>query len=141
MLALLLLALTTTPVTVSRVVDGDTIHVDDGRDDITIRVLGIDCPEPHRNATCRKHGAAQCETEIPLGRAATKRARELLRPGDTVSIEGGEKVDRYGRTLAYVRLPDGRDYGLLMLREGICSDYSAKYPHPRQAEYRAAERR
>ena len=110
--------------TVVRVVDGDTLHVRRGGADVTVRLLGIDCPESHRNRNrhCAKH-AGGCEAELPRGQAAAERARELLRPGDQVALEDVAGVDRYGRTLARVRLGDGRDYGELMLREGWCPRY------------------
>ena len=56
MLAILLAA-----ATVIRVVDGDTLHVRDNGDDVTIRVLGIDCPESKHNAKCRKGGVEACD--------------------------------------------------------------------------------
>lgn len=146
-LAFAVLAIAATSVSpVVRVIDGDTlVVVDDGVR--TVRVLGIDCPEAHANAKCWRdeemgHGA--CLANLPLGRAAAARARELL-VGQLVTLEPsvpGAKLlrDRYGRTLAYVRLEDGRDFGLAMVTEGYCADFGWKYPHPRGAEYVAAER-
>jgi Staphylococcal nuclease homologue len=54
----------------------------------------------------------------------------------TLEPEGAQLHDRYGRVLAYVRLPDGSDLGLTLLREGLCADATASYPHPRTAQYR-----
>ncbi|TAL29043.1 MAG: hypothetical protein EPN98_21615 [Phenylobacterium sp.] len=130
---------------VLRVVDGDTFVVSAGPRPVTIRVLGIDCPESHRNAKCERDGArggATCAEQVPRGQAATARARELLIGRDVV-LEPARpceslKPDVYRRTLAYVRLPDGADFGLELVREGLCADYGWKYPHPRMVEYRAA---
>lgn len=61
--------------------------------------------------------------------------------GAAVTIAYGKhRRDRYGRTLAYLTKADGVDFGLEMLTEGLCADYSAKYPHPRQDAYRAAKK-
>ncbi len=38
-----------------------------------------------------------------------------------------------------MRLDDGRDYGLVMVRGGHCEDFGWKYPHPRSKEYMKAQ--
>jgi micrococcal nuclease len=132
------------PTPVARVVDGDTIVLASSPP-LTVRVLGIDCPEAHANAKCfrdEREGMGECRAGLPRGRTAAARARELL-AGGAVTLEPakpGAKLahDRYGRTLAYVRLADGRDFGLIMVSEGLCSDFGWKYKHPRGAEYVAA---
>ena len=53
-----------------------------------------------------------------------------------MTLEGPFSRDPFGRRLAYVRLPDGQDYGMLMIREGRCEDFGWKYPHPRSGTYR-----
>ena len=103
-----------------------------------VRLLGIDCPESSRNSKCRRGGEAACKAEVKLGKAATRRAKELAPERAEVTIEA-HGHDRYGRTLAYVMLPDGRDLGLTLLREGVCADWSTRYPHPRSATYKAAK--
>lgn len=133
---------------VLRVIDGDTFVVSADPRPLTIRVLGIDCPESHRNAKCERdgaHGGATCADQVPRGQAAAARARELL-GGRDVILEPrapGEPIahDRYGRTLAYVRLSDGTDFGHELVAEGLCEDFGWKYPHPRGAEYRAVAAR
>lgn len=125
---------------ITRVSDGDTFQVTtaSGRD--KVRVLGIDCPESTHNAKCERdgrRGLEDCDTQVPKGIAAKRRAQELL-DGATVALEGPSSRDVFGRRLAYIRLPDGQDYGLLMIREGRCADFGWKYPHPRSATYRTA---
>lgn len=135
------------PVPVARVIDGDTLVVASSPP-VTVRVLGIDCPELHANAKCfrdEREGLGDCRAGLPRGRAAATRARELV-AGAAVTLEparpGVELArDRYGRTLAYVRLPDGRDFGLVLVTEGLCSDFGWKYPHPRGGAYLAAQGR
>lgn len=125
---------------VEKVVDGDTLTVRvDGRR-VKIRVLGIDCPESHPNEKCARdgrEGRRGCREQVPLGRQAARRAAQLLKHR-TVTLEGPTKTDLYDRTLAYVRLPDGRDFGAVMIAEGLCEDFGWKHPHPRmkQKQYR-----
>jgi micrococcal nuclease len=53
------------------------------------------------------------------GRAARQVLRELIPVGTIVKLESDvQKQDRYGRTLAYVYLPDGRQANELMVRTG-----------------------
>ena len=133
------------PADVTAIYDGDTFRLtlDDGTG-ITLRLLGVDCPETHANDKCARDEAAghrSCEEQIPLGLKAKVRAQTLL-ANQRVSLEpgdGGFEWDVYDRLLAYVRLPDDRDLGLVLLEEGLCSDFSWRYPHARQAAYRAAD--
>ena len=81
----------------ARAVDGDTIRTAG----ITVRVIGIDTPE-----------RGECGYA-----AATRATQRLVRKGVKLHNRGG--VDRYGRTLASVRLRDGRDLGSVLLRRGL----------------------
>ena len=127
------------PVTVTRVVDGDTLHVKADGDDVTIRVRGIDCPESRKVKKCGNFRPGLiCKDEIKLGKAAAVEARKLLN-GATVTIEEDAGKDVFRRHLAYVRLSDGRDFGLTMIEFGLCRDFGWKYPHPRMAEYQKAQ--
>jgi micrococcal nuclease len=86
---------------VVRVVDGDTIRVTSEGREQSVRLLGIDTPETHRPGVPIECG----------GPEASRSMEALAPPGTAVSLEpdpGQDRVDRYGRTLAYVRLPDGR---------------------------------
>ncbi len=80
--------------TVTRVVDGDTIHVSvDGRRE-KVRYIGVDTPEPRGGARCFAHAASAFNARLVAGRRVRLTA-------------GVERRDRYGRLLAYVhRLPD-----------------------------------
>lgn len=74
--------------TVTRVIDGDTIVLSDGRH---IRLIGIDAPE---------------EGECYAGEAAADAAHLLL--GQNVHVETDvNELDQFGRTLAYVTLAEG----------------------------------
>jgi micrococcal nuclease len=120
---------------VERVVDGDTIRVvlAGGRSE-SVRMLGIDTPETHRPGVAIECGGPQ----------ASRSLEALLRPGTAVSLEpdpGQDRVDRYGRLLAYVRLRDGR----LAEEEQVESGWATVYvfegkPVSRDAQLRRAMR-
>jgi len=122
----------TTPATVVRVVDGDTVHVQlaDGTSE-TLRLIGIDTPEvvdPRKPVQC-------------YGREASAHAHELL-DGQAVTLEldpsQGER-DKYGRLLAYVWLPDGRNFGETMLAEGYAYEYTYDEPYLYRDQFLAAQ--
>ncbi len=119
--------------TVVRVIDGDTVRLADGR---TMRLAGIDCPESKANVKCRRDGASQCDVEVIRGQSVAQEVRTLLADG-TARAEVLDLGDRYGRALGYVWLADGRDLGQWLIATGRCADWSARYPHPRQAFYGA----
>ena len=111
---------------VVRVADGDTVTVrasGGGRE--RVRVLGIDTPE-----------LGEC------GGAAATRVTRALALGRSVSLETdpsqGDR-DRFGRLLAYVELPGGRDLGAELLRRGLARVYVYDRPFGRLAAYRRAE--
>ena len=82
--------------TVTRVVDGDTIHVrlSDG-DDEDVRYIGIDTPETVKTGT-----PVQC------GGPKAHEVNERLVDGRAVVLRfDAERRDVYGRLLAYVYLP------------------------------------
>jgi micrococcal nuclease len=80
---------------VVRVVDGDTIVVDGGSGPQIVRLLGIDTPE-----TVHPDKPVQC-----YGPEASAYTKHLL-TGRTVELTyDRERVDSYGRWLAYVYLP------------------------------------
>jgi endonuclease YncB( thermonuclease family) len=114
--------------TVTEVVDGDTLDVRlvNGKSE-RVRIVGIDTPE-----------AGEC-----FGARATARARALAL-GRRVTLRGDPTQatrDRYGRLLAYVRLPGGRDLGYQLVAGGFARVYVFDDPFKRLDPYRAAERR
>lgn len=118
---------------VMRVIDGDSIRVSLSGDEVSIRAIGIDAPEPRHPST-----PAQC-----FGREAADRAEELLE-GQTVVLEYDEsqgRFDAYGNTLAYLWLPDGRLYTTVMLEEGFAIEYTFDAPYAHLSEHLEAEAR
>src|SRR3954466_2490636 len=84
--------------TVTRVVDGDTVHVAIDGTDETVRYIGIDTPESVKPGT-----PVQCFAK------AASAANERLVDGRRVRLSyDAERRDRYGRLLAYV-YRDGDD--------------------------------
>jgi micrococcal nuclease len=92
--------------TVTRVVDGDTVEISPSVEGLsTVRLIGVDTPETH--------GATQ-----PYGPEASDFTCQYLE-GKEVSLElDVEKVDPYGRLLAYVYLPNGEMFNEVLVEEG-----------------------
>jgi micrococcal nuclease len=137
------------PARIVRVIDGDTVVVAGANLGPTkVRLLGIDCPETHANEKClrdERDGRGSCRDQLPRGALAKTRALQLL-AGRSVYLEPrypgrAFELDPYNRLLAYIRLDDGRDFGLALVTDGLCEDFSWKYPHPRSAEYLIAQQR
>jgi len=94
-------------VTVSRVVDGDTIEVSPDVDGIReVRLIGVDTPETYGG-------------EEPLGPEASSFATSAL-TGERVALElGEERVDPYGRALAYVWTSQESMFNSRLLADGL----------------------
>lgn len=85
------------PVTVRRVIDGDTVDVVVDGDVRRVRLLNVDAPE-----TVHPDETVQC-----LGPEAAALLRELLPVGTEVTLKyDAERKDRYGRDLAGVVVGD-----------------------------------
>jgi micrococcal nuclease len=101
---------------VVRVVDGDTLVARaDGRT-FYVRLLGIDTPETHRPGTPVECG----------GPEASANMRRLAPAGAPIELEPDptqDRIDRYGRTLAYVWLSDGRLLEDAQLESGWATTY------------------
>ena len=111
---------------VERVVDGDTIIVSGvGR----VRLIGVDTPEsvdPRRPVEF-------------FGKEAGAFTRRLV-DGKRVRLEyDWERTDRYGRTLAYVYLPDGTFVNAEIIRQGYGHAYT-RFPFEHLDRFRQFER-
>ncbi len=88
---------------VTRVVDGDTLHLDvpdDGQRVTKVRLLGIDAPEmgdARTKAIHFAHEATNFAADLALGKVVT-----------VYLDEPAGSRDKYDRLLAYLQLPDGR---------------------------------
>jgi endonuclease YncB( thermonuclease family) len=111
---------------VARAYDGDSLWLVDGRE---VRLIGVNAPELGRDGA----------PDQPLAAAARNRTDRLVR-GKTVQLRYDvERADHYGRTLAYVVLPDGRDLQQLLVREGLAWFIAVAPNVARRDVYRAAE--
>jgi micrococcal nuclease len=111
---------------VERVVDGDTIVVQGvGK----LRLIGVDTP---------KLGDSRPDVE-QMARAAAEFVQRTA-AGKIVRLEyDWQRTDRYGRTLAYAYLPDGRMLNTEIIRAGFGFAYT-KYPFKYQEQFPAIER-
>lgn len=103
---------------VRSVVDGDTIRVDIGGRAMTVRLIGIDTPElrDRRNPSVAPQAFAREATEF------TRRA--LKGQHVRLEFEPTERLDKYGRTLAYVFLDDGTFLNRELVRLGLAHLYT-----------------
>lgn len=107
---------------VTEVVDGDTIKVSTIG---TLRLIGMDTPE-----TKDPRKPVQC-----FGREASNKAKELLSSKKVyLEYDPANKIDKYGRTLAYVYREDGLFYNAEMIKQGFAHSY-VQFPHPRLDEF------
>src|SRR5579875_576605 len=84
------------------ITDGDTITVlTAAKKPFRIRLWGIDAPETGQDFGSR---AKQAASELAFGKTGTIRARD---------------IDRYGRMVAEVILPDGRSMNREIVRQGM----------------------
>ncbi|MCZ6638094.1 MAG: thermonuclease family protein [Alphaproteobacteria bacterium] len=107
--------------TVTKIVDGDTLFLIDGRE---VRLVGIQAPKlPLGRAGFKKWPLAD-EAKVTLGTLARGRRLRIL--------FGGARMDRHGRVLAHLaRASDGLWIQGAMLRLGMARVYS--FPDNRQA--------
>lgn len=98
-------------VKVEKAYDGDTLKLRDGR---KVRLIGIDTPETYSR---KRQIAADIREQ---GEAAHAALQQLLKQsGYQVSLAFGvERFDRYGRTLAHVYLPDGKNLQAWLISRG-----------------------
>lgn len=111
---------------VLRVVDGDTVHVA-YHGNTTVRIIGINTPE-----TVDPNEPVECG-----GPAASREAHKLL-DGQRVRLVFDRtqgRLDKYGRTLAYIDVPGVGDYGYFMIRHGYAFEYTYDTAYHRRSRY------
>ena len=126
----------TAPARVFSVLDGDTVRVvAPGLDPLTpnpvIRVADLNTPE---KALCMPgdtimRACEPCAAGVALGLKAARQARALLPAGLPVRLAIISR-DRYGRLVARITLPDGRDYAGAIRALGLGAPYPPG-PRPR----------
>lgn len=114
--------------TVTRVIDGDTIHAGGHK----IRIIGLDAPES-------KHPRKPVEC---FSSEATNRMSELV-SGKTVYLVADpsqDSVDKYKRKLFYVYLEDGTNVAYQMIKDGYAHEYTYNSnPHRWQKQFKDAQ--
>jgi len=95
---------------VERVVDGDTVILSENLG--YGRVVGVDTPE-----TVQPGAPVEC-----FGPQASAYTKRVLAPGKKLRYRVAvEPVDRYGRSLVYLWLPDGRFFNAMLIRNGYAT--------------------
>jgi endonuclease YncB( thermonuclease family) len=112
--------------TVTHVVDGDTIDVrlSTGKTE-RVRLIGVDTPE---NGACWSSQATAATRQLAQGKRVT-----LIGDGTQ------DTRDRYGRLLAYVWLPGGKDLGFQLVSGGYAKVYVYSRPFKRLLAYENGE--
>jgi endonuclease YncB( thermonuclease family) len=112
---------------VARVIDGDTVRLDD---DTSVRLIGINCPE-------LGYGARTAE---PFAERARDTLSRLIGSGPVRVVPGTETRDRYGRLLAYL-FAAKVDLQLELLKRGLASVVAIPPNIERLSTYQDAQRR
>ncbi|MFB6250442.1 MAG: lamin tail domain-containing protein [Halobellus sp.] len=135
-------------VTVTEVVDGDTIKIayaNGSRD--SVRLLGVDTPEVHVENTPDEFEGVP-DTDVgrqclrQAGEAASTYAKERL-AGETVTLRFDERADRrgyYGRLLGYV-IVNGTSFNRALLRMGHARVYDSTFTERERYEATASDAR
>lgn len=116
--------------TVSRVLDGDTIDVEQGKEKSRVRLLGIDAPEMnYDSADGAAYGAAE----------ATDYLKQRLDGQQvTLKLNSPEEKDKYGRLLAYVYAAGNANINLEMIEKGyVYAD--RRHDHALRKQFEQAE--
>jgi micrococcal nuclease len=118
---------------VTQVIDGDTIEVLMGNEEMRVRLIGIDTPEV-------KHPSKPQEC---FGIEASEAMKQFLK-GKKVRLETdssqGDK-DKYNRFLRYVFLEDGTNINEAMIAEGYAKEYTYDTTYKYQKEFKEAEKK
>ena len=121
-------------VTVTRIVDGDTVEISYGNGTAdTVRLLGVDTPEVHSANTPEEFEGVP---ETPAGENCLRRygerasafAEERL-TGERVLLRFDPESDRrgyYGRLLGYL-VVDGENFNRELLEEGLARVYDSSF--------------
>lgn len=119
-------------ITISRVVDGDTIKVLIDGEEETIRIIGVNTPE-----TVDPRKPVEC-----FGQEASNATKEMLDVGEVITLTADptqDDHDKYGRLLRYIADDSDQDVGLWLISQGYAHEYTYDVPYERQDTYKEAE--
>jgi endonuclease YncB( thermonuclease family) len=111
---------------VSRIIDGDTIELSNGK---KVRYIGIDTPEtvdPRKSVQCFGKEAKEANTNLVLNKVV-------------ILKKDVSETDKYGRLLRYVYLEDGTFVNLWLVKNGYASVYTYPPDVARSQEFLTAE--
>jgi micrococcal nuclease len=124
---------TSTLYQITKVTDGDTVHVKVDSEEITVRMKGVDTPE-----TVDPRKTVQC-----FGKEASNKNKELLE-GRMVTLvpDKGDKslYDKYGRVLAYIYRDDGLFINEYLIEEGYAHEYTYGKTYEMQNVFKKLEK-
>lgn len=119
---------------VVKIVDGDGLIVRNilTKKEEEIRLYGVDAPEIKRGDKLIQD---ERELHLPgtflmtLGYKSFDFLRNKIKPGRKVTLvqETSNLTDKYGRTLAYVILPNGKSINEILLENGYAKPYDKVY--------------
>lgn len=125
--------------TVTRVVDGDTVVLNNGE---KVRLIGVDTPEYYRSrklyADAKKLGQDADEIKA-IGEQSSHFTREMVLSKKVKLLYDRQKRDRYGRVLAYLFLMDGTFVNEEIIRQGYGVAYT-RFPFRYKSRFLAAQR-
>ena len=116
---------------VIKVIDGDTVSININGEKETLRLIGVDTPE-----TVHPNKPVEC-----FGIEASNYAKDLL-SNKIISVEYDQsqgEVDKYGRSLVYIFLPDGRNFNKIMIEEGYAYEYTYGEAYKYQKEFKESQ--
>lgn len=111
---------------ISKIVDGDTIHlIDENGETLKVRLIGIDAPESRDS---------QYKKKEPFGEEATLFLTKLI-GNSKIRLEYDiNPVDKFGRTLAYTYTEDGTFLNAEMVKQGYARTMTIQ-PNSKYADY------
>lgn len=120
---------------VVRVIDGDTLKVRlTTAQTVTVRLIGIDTPETRKPGTPVECGGPDATARMKKLAVRNGRGRLVALQADATQ----DRVDRFGRLLAYVSAGD-TDLGREMVASGWAKVYVFKNDFQRVTTYRSAQ--
>lgn len=93
---------------VSKVYDGDTIKLEDGR---KLRLIGINTPERGRDGAANQPFYDEAKSFLQKTLAAQQYKIKI--------ISGKDKRDRYKRQLAHIFTPEGKNINAALIKNGL----------------------
>ena len=109
--------------TILRVIDGDSLWVNEGGNQVNVRLIGIDAPEAEDNPKAEQDASENHQSlasVIASGKEAENYLKNLVHTGEVITlVTDVQTKDAYGRLLAYVYLSDGKLLNEKIVRAGF----------------------